>query len=81
MSPTTSESSPALEPELEATHDTSTSLLLESSPDMEAAGMTRSQAFNLYTSHLLSTWNVRTYEFAAVSIRSSGDLEVRKRRS
>ena len=31
-------------------------------------GMTRSQAFNLYTSHFLSTWNVRTYEFAAVSV-------------
>lgn len=29
--------------------------------------MTRSQAWNLYTSHFLSTWNVRTYEFAAVS--------------
>ena len=30
-------------------------------------GMTRSQAWNLYTSHFLSTWNARTYEFAAVS--------------
>ena len=29
-------------------------------------GMTRRQALNLYTSHLLSTWNARTYEFAAV---------------
>ena len=29
-------------------------------------GMTRKQALNLYTSHLLSTWNARTYEFAAV---------------
>ena len=25
------------------------------------------QAWNLYTSHTLSTWNARTYEFAAVS--------------
>jgi len=30
-------------------------------------GMSRTQAYNLYTSHFLSTWNVRTYEFAAVS--------------
>lgn len=30
--------------------------------------ITRSQAFNLYTSHFLSTWNIRTYEFATVSI-------------
>jgi len=28
--------------------------------------ITKSQALNLYTSHLLSTWNARTYEFAAV---------------
>lgn len=28
--------------------------------------MTRSQAWNLYSSHLLSTWNMRMYEFAAV---------------
>ncbi|KAH6678385.1 hypothetical protein B0J14DRAFT_650605 [Halenospora varia] len=31
-----------------------------------ANGMTQSQAINLYTSHFLSTWNVRTYEFAAI---------------
>lgn len=38
-------------------------------------GMTRSQAFNLYTSHFLSTWNVRTYEFAAVSaLNKSGEM-------
>lgn len=30
-------------------------------------GITRKQALNLYTSHLLSTWNARIYEFAAVS--------------
>jgi iron-regulated transporter 1 len=35
--------------------------------DNEPEFMTGSQAFNLYTSHLLSTWNIRTYEFAAVS--------------
>ena len=29
-------------------------------------GMTPAQAWNLYVSHALSTWNVRTYEFAAV---------------
>ncbi|RDW94335.1 hypothetical protein BP5796_00098 [Coleophoma crateriformis] len=32
----------------------------------EWQGMTRSQASNLYTSHFLSTWNMRTYEFAVV---------------
>ena len=41
----------------------------EPSSNTGANGMTRSQAHNLYTSHFLSTWNVRTYEFAAVSIR------------
>ena len=41
--------------------------LLESLPDSADTGMTRSQAFNLYTTHFLSTWNVRTYEFAAAS--------------
>lgn len=30
-------------------------------------GMTGRQAWNLYTTHFLSTWNARTYEFAAVS--------------
>jgi solute carrier family 40 (iron-regulated transporter), member 1 len=39
----------------------------ETSLAIEPNGMTRSQAFNLYTSHILSTWNVRQYEFAAVS--------------
>lgn len=29
--------------------------------------LTRSQAWGLYVSHFLSTWNARTYEFAAVS--------------
>ncbi|KAL2067360.1 hypothetical protein VTL71DRAFT_1785 [Oculimacula yallundae] len=29
-------------------------------------GMGRSQAHDLYISHFLSTWNVRTYEFAAI---------------
>lgn len=29
-------------------------------------GMAPAQAWNLYVSHALSTWNVRTYEFAAV---------------
>ncbi|KIN01949.1 hypothetical protein OIDMADRAFT_161651 [Oidiodendron maius Zn] len=33
--------------------------------------MTRSQAWNLYTSHFLSTWNARTYEFAAVIFMAS----------
>lgn len=31
-------------------------------------GMSRAQAYNLYTSHFLSTWNIRTYEFAAVRL-------------
>lgn len=34
----------------------------------EPVHITKSQAYNLYTSHFLSTWNIRTYEFAAVSI-------------
>ncbi|KAI0815459.1 Ferroportin1-domain-containing protein [Xylaria sp. FL0064] len=29
-------------------------------------GLTRAQAFNLYFSHALSTWNARGYEFAAI---------------
>lgn len=32
----------------------------------EHAPMNRSQAWNLYVSHFLSTWNMRIYEFAAV---------------
>jgi iron-regulated transporter 1 len=44
----------------------------ETALNIEPNGMTRPQAFNLYTSHLLSTWNIRTYEFAAVS----GDWEL-----
>lgn len=38
-------------------------------PILEAyPGLTRGQAFNLYLSHALSTWNARGYEFAAVGI-------------
>ncbi|KAH7330255.1 Ferroporti-1 [Rhexocercosporidium sp. MPI-PUGE-AT-0058] len=33
--------------------------------------MSRSQAYNLYASHFLSTWNVRTYEFAAIIFTAS----------
>ncbi|KAE9376928.1 hypothetical protein N431DRAFT_401495 [Stipitochalara longipes BDJ] len=65
------------EPELEAgsAHDSpdgvdmeiaSITLISEAVLDIEPDGMTRSQAFNLYTSHLLSTWNIRQYEFAAI---------------
>lgn len=35
-------------------------------PAILDTSITESQALNLYTSHLLSTWNARTYEFAAV---------------
>lgn len=28
--------------------------------------MSKTQAWNLYASHFLSTWNMRMYEFAAV---------------
>ena len=42
----------------------------ETALNIEHNGMTRPQAFNLYTSHFLSTWNIRTYEFAAVSAGS-----------
>lgn len=31
-----------------------------------SGSMTRAQVWNLYTTHILSTWNARTYEFAAV---------------
>ena len=44
----------------------------ETALDIEPNGMTRSQAINLYASHLLSTWNIRQYEFAAVGA-GSGD--------
>jgi iron-regulated transporter 1 len=44
-----------------------------SSDEAGSKQMTKSQAINLYTSHLLSTWNVRTYEFAAVSVESQRD--------
>lgn len=39
-------------------------------PDMESmsSSLTRHGAWNLYISHALSTWNVRTYEFAAVGL-------------
>jgi iron-regulated transporter 1 len=39
----------------------STTGMQETVPVIEPIDMTRSQAFNLYTSHLLSTWNVRLY--------------------
>lgn len=39
----------------------------DESPIAVTVGMTKKQALDLYTSHLLSTWNARTYEFAAVS--------------
>ncbi|TVY56040.1 Solute carrier family 40 member 2 [Lachnellula cervina] len=38
----------------------------ESLSDSHQNGMTRAQAWNLYVSHFLSTWNIRTYEFAAI---------------
>lgn len=39
-------------------------------PDTESTptSLTELGAWNLYISHALSTWNVRTYEFAAVGI-------------
>jgi iron-regulated transporter 1 len=49
--------------------DASTTQMSETALNIEPDFMTRSQAFSLYTSHLLSTWNIRTYEFAAVSAR------------
>lgn len=39
---------------------------LELNDDDQYGCMSRSQAWNLYVSHFLSTWNMRTYEFAAV---------------
>lgn len=35
-------------------------------PNADPVYITKSQAYNLYTSHFLSTWNIRTYEFAAI---------------
>jgi len=52
-------------------HDEEPAVLASRDGDEEMAlenGMTRDQAWNLYTSHFLSTWNVRGYEFAAVSV-------------
>jgi len=40
----------------------------------QMSGLSRLQAWNLYLSHALSTWNARGYEFAAVSL--SGRLLV-----
>ena len=51
-----------------------TSPFSEATFDSEPPSMTRSQALNIYSSHFLSTWNVRTYEFAAVGIQSDIDL-------
>jgi iron-regulated transporter 1 len=50
--------------------DASITQMSETALDLEPKIMIRSQAFSLYTSHLLSTWNIRTYEFAAVSAGS-----------
>lgn len=38
--------------------------------DSFTSSLTRLGAWNLYISHALSTWNIRTYEFAAVSLHS-----------
>jgi iron-regulated transporter 1 len=65
---------PALQPPVNPDEDVenrpASPLLLETPPEIQTTGMTRGQAYNLYTSHFLSTWNVRTYEFAAVSVES-----------
>lgn len=46
--------------------DVTTTPSLSMANRQEPDGMTRSQAFKLYSSHCLSTWNIRTYEFAAI---------------
>ena len=46
--------------------DLEDAFLLPATEETEMDLMTRSQAWNLYTSHFLSTWNMRMYEFAAV---------------
>jgi len=38
-----------------------TAELAEPTSEIHENGMTKSQALNLYTSHCLSTWNIRTY--------------------
>lgn len=49
--------------ELDATirEDVRTSPSSEPLSDSHQNGMTRAQAWNLYVSHFLSTWNIRTY--------------------
>jgi hypothetical protein len=49
------------------TEDLQTTQIAPLNMDEEQMYITKSQAYNLYTSHFLSTWNIRTYEFAAVS--------------
>lgn len=48
----------------------SVSIELVEISDMESVStsLTGYGAWNLYISHALSTWNVRTYEFAAVGL-------------
>jgi hypothetical protein len=45
----------------------------------EFGGMSKSQALNLYTSHFLSMWNIRTYEFAAVRICQTSAFDIADR--
>lgn len=53
---------------------------LTTEPEQDDRGaqseLTPSQAWNLYVSHALSTWNARGYEFAAVRM-DSFDLETK----
>lgn len=64
--PTASPNSPT-SPRSSSSSDIPVCPTSEQAPLPETILMTRSQAWNLYTTHFLSTWNVRTYEFAAVS--------------
>jgi len=48
---------------------TLSALEIDEDESASRGGMTRYQAYNLYTSHILSTWNARQYEFAAVILQ------------
>ncbi len=53
--------------DVNASHGLDHTLLTSDDAEGNVEYMTKAQAWNLYTTHMLSTWNARTYEFAAVS--------------
>ncbi|KAI9730582.1 MAG: hypothetical protein M1834_005823 [Cirrosporium novae-zelandiae] len=55
----------------EADVDVEDPLLQDVHNEADTSSLSRGQAWNLYTSHFLSTWNARTYEFAAILFTAS----------